>query len=56
MEVTALKWDGNNLAVRGAIMGAMPVTCVLTPKEARGALKLVGFSFALFLVSLLFRP
>jgi hypothetical protein len=55
MEVTTLRRDGSDLIVSGNIMGAMPVTCILTPREARSALNLVGFKGALFLLSLLFR-
>ncbi len=55
MEVTSLRRDGSNLVVSGNIMGSMPVTCILTPSEARSALGLVGFKGALFLFSLLFR-
>ena len=55
MEVTRFERDGSRLVIRGSIMGAMPVHAVLTPTEARGALKLLGFRLLVFLVTLLFR-
>ncbi len=56
MDVTALRRDGSNLVIKGNIMGSMPVSCILTPSEARSALKLIGFRNAWFLLSLMFRP
>ena len=55
MEVTSFKRDGSNLVINGNIMGAMPVTCLLTPSEARSALRQLGFGNLLFVISLLFR-
>ena len=55
MEVTSLRRDGSNLVVSGNIMGAMPVTCILTPSEARSALGQLGFKGMLFMITLLFR-
>ncbi len=55
MEVSSLKRDGNNIQVKGTILGSMPVTCVLTPAEARGLVKLLGPKMMLFMLSFLFR-
>lgn len=55
MQVTRLERSGSNLVIKGNIMGAMPVHAVLTPGEARSALRLLGFRLLLFTLSLLFR-
>jgi hypothetical protein len=56
MSVKTLKPEGNNLLIEGKIMGAMPVRAVLTPDQARAALKLMDFKTILFLLTILFRP
>jgi hypothetical protein len=55
MEVTRFERDGNNLVIKGSIMGAMPVHAVLTPTETRTALGQLGFRLLLFVFTLLFR-
>jgi hypothetical protein len=55
MDVTEIVREGNALLFRGRIFGTMPVTAKLTAKEARAALKLLGFRRLLFLLSLFFR-
>lgn len=55
MDVSRFERDGSNLLVRGTIMGAMPVQAVLTPSEARRAVRQLGFRGLIFLISLLFR-
>jgi hypothetical protein len=55
MEVNSLRRDGNHLIIKGTILGSMPVTCALTPAEARSVFKLLDFWTVLFLVTLLFR-
>lgn len=55
MEVTNFKRVGSHLVINGNILGAMPVTCLLTPSETRSALKQLGFGNLLFVISLLFR-
>lgn len=55
MSVKSLKPEGNNLLIEGKIMGAMPVRAVLTPDQARAALKLMDFKTVLFLLTILFR-
>ena len=56
MTVERLEPQGNNLVIHGEIMGAMPVRAVLTPDQARAALKLLGLRNILFLLTILFRP
>ncbi len=56
MTVASLSPDGNNLLIEGQIMGTLPVRAVLTPDQARAALKLLDFPTILFLLTILFRP
>jgi hypothetical protein len=56
MDVKSLKQEGHTLVIEGRIMGALPVRAVLTPDQARAALKLVDLPTFLFLLTLLFRP
>jgi hypothetical protein len=55
MTVERLERKGNNLIIHGEIMGAMPVRAVLTPDQARAALKLLNFRTVFFLLTILFR-
>jgi hypothetical protein len=55
MEVTTLQREDDKLIIKGTILGSMPITCMLTPQEARGIFKLLDFKTFLFLLSLLFR-
>jgi len=55
MDVLAIRQQGNNLLIEGRIMGALPIRAVLTPDQARAALKLVNLRTLLFLLTLLFR-
>ena len=55
MDIRSLRQDGDNLMIEGRIMGALPIRAVLTPKEARAALKLLDVRTILFLLTLLFR-
>ena len=56
MTVESLAPDGNNLLIEGQIMGTLPVRAVLTPDQARAALKLLNLKTILFLLTILFRP
>lgn len=56
MTVEKLSADGNNLLIEGQIMGTLPVRAVLTPEQARAALKLLNVKTVFFLLTLLFRP
>jgi hypothetical protein len=55
MDVKSLKQSGNDLLIEGRIMGALPVRAVLTPDQARAALKLIDTKTFLFLLTILFR-
>lgn len=55
MTVEKIERDGSELVVHGEIMGALPVRAVLTPGEARKALKLLDVKTMAFVVSMLFR-
>ncbi len=56
MTIEKLGPDGNNLLIEGQIMGTLPVRAVLTPDQARAALKLINFKTFFFLLTILFRP
>ncbi len=55
MDVRAIRQAGNDLLIEGRIMGALPIRAVLTPDEARAALKLLDLRTVAFLLTLLFR-
>ncbi len=55
MDVRAIRQAGNDLLIEGRIMGALPIRAVLTPDEARAALKLLDLRTVGFLLTLLFR-
>jgi hypothetical protein len=55
MDVKPLWVAGNDLVIEGRIMGALPIQTVLTPDQARAALKLLDFKTVLFLLTILFR-
>lgn len=55
MEVASLKRDGNNIVIKGTILGTMPVTCMLTPAEGRALFKLLSPKLILFMLTFLFR-
>ena len=55
MTVEKIERDGSELVIHGEIMGTLPVRAVLTPGEARKAVKLLDLKTILFIVSLLFR-
>ncbi len=55
MDVLAIRQHGNDLLIEGRIMGALPIRAVLTPDQARAALKLLNIRTVLFLLTLLFR-
>jgi len=55
MEVTSLDTEGNNLIIRGTILGSMPVNSMLTPTETRQLFKLLTPRLFFFLLTLIFR-
>jgi hypothetical protein len=56
MTIESMAPDGHNLLIEGQIMGTLPIRAVLTPDQARAALKLLNFKTILVLLSMLFRP
>ena len=55
MSINSIEPSGNNILIEGHIMGALPVRAVLTPKEARAALRLLSVRKVLFLLTFIFR-
>ena len=55
MDIKAITRKGNNLIVKGKIMGTMPMNAVVKPEEARRGLRLLSLKLVLFLVTFLFR-
>ena len=55
MEVNSLQRDGSQLVIKGTLLGSMPVTCALTPREARALFKLLNAKTCFFLLTFLFR-
>lgn len=55
MDIRTIRRSGNTIAVNGKIMGSMPMTAIITPREARRALKLLDVRTFLFLLTFLFR-
>lgn len=55
MEIEEFSREGATLRFRGKIMGAMPVTAVVTPAEVRKLIAQMGFMKLLFAASMLFR-
>jgi hypothetical protein len=55
MDVKTLRKEGDNLVIEGRIMGALPIQAVLTPDQARAALKLLDAKTIAFLLTILFR-
>jgi hypothetical protein len=55
MEIEEFSRSGSALQFRGKIMGAMPVTAVVTPGQLRRLIVTLGISLILFGISMLFR-
>lgn len=55
MELSSLSKSGNDVIIKGEILGSMPITCKLTPGEARSLLRMLSPRMWLFLATLLFR-
>jgi hypothetical protein len=53
--ISAIEREGRDLVLRGKIFGSMPMIARIRPEEVRGALKLLDWRTALFLLSLPFR-
>ena len=55
MTVEKIVREGDELVIHGEIMGTLPVRAVLTPAEARKALKLLDVKTFAFVASMLLR-
>ena len=55
MDITAIERDGNRLLLKGKVFGSMPIAAILTPEEARNALKLLNPRLLAFLATFVFR-
>jgi len=55
MEIETLSRSGDNLIIKGTIMGAMPMSAVVPPEQVRRAFGLLNFKLILFLLSMPFR-
>jgi hypothetical protein len=55
MEVTAIEFRGENLAMKGKMMGAMPTVAYVHPKEFKKMLSLIPFGVVKGLPAFLWR-
>jgi len=55
LQITALERDGDLLLIKGKILGAMPMTARLSPKEFRRGVGLLNFRLFVFLLTFPFR-
>ncbi len=55
IEIMTVATEGGNIAIRGKIMGAMPMTAVLTPEELRQGFKFLTPRLVFTLIAMLFR-
>ena len=55
MEIEEFTRDGSTLRFRGKIMGAMPITAVVTPEQVRMLIRSLGWRMILFAISMVFR-
>jgi hypothetical protein len=55
MEIEEFARDGSTLQFHGKILGAMPITAVVTPAQVRGLVRQMGLRRLLFAVSMLWR-
>ena len=55
MEVTSIEASTEGLVVQGQIMGAMPMSAVLTAPELRRALRLLNWKIAFAILRMLVR-
>jgi hypothetical protein len=53
--ISTIERDGVELVLRGKILGTLPMTARIPPEEARGALKLLDWRTAMFVLSLPWR-
>lgn len=55
MRADRLERDGNDLVIRGKILGTMPMVARLKPDELRAAAKLLDLKTKLFVLTMFFR-
>lgn len=55
MQLEGIERNANDVALKVVVMGAMPMTVVLKPGEARKALRMLDWRLWFFLASFLFR-
>ena len=55
MQVSAIEREGNDLLIKGKVLGTMPMTAKLSPRECRNAFKMLSLRLVLFLITLPFR-
>lgn len=55
MQISAIERDGNELVIKGKVLGTMPMAARLTPAEARNGMRLLGFRLLIFAATLIFR-
>jgi hypothetical protein len=55
MDVRAVKVHPDGLLIEGKIMGTMPLKAILTPRELRGAFRLIKFPIVLRTMGMLLR-
>lgn len=55
MDISKIYRRDGELVMEGTIMEAMPIVARLKPAEVRQALKMMGLSDVMYLVSMLFR-
>lgn len=55
MEISAIEREGSDLLIKGKVLGTMPMTARLTPRQCREGLKLLSLRTFWFLLTLPFR-
>jgi hypothetical protein len=55
IEIMTVATEGDNVAIRGKIMGAMPMTAILKPDQLRQGFKFLTPRLFFTLIAMLFR-
>jgi hypothetical protein len=55
IEIITVATEGDNVAIRGKIMGAMPMKAILTPDQLRQGFKFLTPQLVFTLIAMLFR-
>jgi hypothetical protein len=56
IQISSIERSGSDLLIKGQVMGALPMSVVLRPEDARDGLKLMNWKVVIFALTLLFRP